>query len=84
MIGNLRHTDCIASCVRCPSQNRMWGGKGGAPGGVAATGGVTPALLAGLVLRLRADDLLVQAVIEGALHTAHGHPLVYVLTGRQG
>ena len=62
----------------------MWGGKGGAPGGVAATGGVTPALLAGLVLRLRADDLLVQAVIEGALHTAHGHPLVYVLTGRQG
>ena len=56
---------------------------GEAPGGVAAAGGVALALLAGLVLRLCADDLFVQAVIEGALHTADGHPLVYVLTWRQ-
>ena len=36
------------------------------------------------MLRLRADDLLVQPVIEGALHAAHAHPPVCVLAGRQG
>ena len=54
------------------------------PGRVAArvAGGVAARLLAGLVLHLCADDLLMQAVIEGPLHTAQAHPLVYVLTGR--
>ncbi len=54
------------------------------PSWVAAGASRAAFLLAGLVLRLGADDLLVQPVIEGALHAAHAHPFVCVFTGRQG
>ena len=45
---------------------------------------LSPLLLAGQVLSLSADDLLVQPVVEGALYAAHADPPVNVLAWRQG
>ena len=65
-------------------QKRRHTGEKLSPGRVAAAGGIAAPGLASLVLHLCADDLLMQAVIEGPLHAAHSHPLVYVLTRGQG
>lgn len=78
----MRH--CSQDMPRQPQTAVDRGKATGSPGWVAAAVGIAASILTDLMLGLGADDLLVQAVIEGALHAAHGHPLVYVLTWQQG